>query len=193
MPTFNFSAGEDNEFFGISDIRDRVSDYFVAQLKQLLEEGRVHTESIINEINYLEDPKGRTRTKKAKKFSGGKLKGFWHTHFFNGDASQQAINYLKLLDKEGAVESIIKNIVDETDDPRIISKKIAERMVSQQFGDITDKKSWTGDWVIYAKHKGINYYLMICKHSKPGEDTDPIYHEIKENCGSQYPFLFAQE
>ena len=109
MPRFNFSEDEQNDFFRISAIRDRVSDYFVAQLKHLLEEGRVHTESIVDEINYLEDPKDRTRTKKAKKFSGGKLKGFWHTHFFNGDVSQQATNYLKLLNKEGAVELIIKD------------------------------------------------------------------------------------
>jgi hypothetical protein len=193
MPRFNFSEDEQNDFFRISAIRDRVSDYFVAQLKHLLEEGRVHTESIVDEINYLEDPKDRTRTKKAKKFSGGRLKGFWHTHFFNGDVSQQATNYLKLLNKEGAVELIIKDIMAETDDPAIIAKKIAERIVPQQFDDITNKKSWTGDWVIYAKYEGKNYYLMICKHSSQGEDTDHLYYEMKEKCGSQYPFLFADE
>jgi hypothetical protein len=193
MPKFNFSENEQNEFFGISAVRDRISDYFVAQLMHLLEEGRVHTESIVDEINYLEDPQDRTKTKKAKKFNSGKLKGFWHTHFFNGDVSQQATNYLKIFNKEGAVENIIKDVAAETDDPRLIAKKVAEKIVSQQFDDITNKKLWTGDWVIYAKHEGRNYYLMICKHPSPGEDTDPIYYEMKEKCGLQYPFLFYHE
>jgi hypothetical protein len=192
VPVFNFSEDEQNIFFGIAEIRGRVSDCLVAQLKHLLDEGIVHTESIIEEIHYLENPvvKERTRTKKAKKFSGGMLKGFWHTHWFNGDASQQAINYRKLLDKEGALESILQSISKESDDPHVLAKKIADIMISQQYEDITEKKLWTGDWLIYAKYNGLNYYLMLSKHSKLGEDTDPIYLKMKDKCNDQYPFLF---
>lgn len=172
-----------------------MSDYFVAQLKHLQTEGQIHTKSIVDELHYLEGIKSRTRTKKATAFKRGKLKGFWHSHFFNGDTSQQAVNYLKLLDRDGgtAFKDIIKNIVNETDDPVTISKKIAERVVAQQYQDITNKKSWTGDWIVYAKHGKVNYYLMLCRHSNPGDDGDPIYVEMKEKCGEQFPFIFENK
>jgi len=193
MQKFNFSKNEESKFLEITDFRDRVSDYFVAQLRHLLEEGTVHTENIVAELKYLENPQEQERTisKRQKKFSGGKLRGFWHTHFFNGDLSQQAINYLKILTKDGEFESIAKAAMEESDDPHVFAEVITDKLIGQKFQDFTDNKSWTGDWVIYAKHGGVNYYLMLCKHSLEGEDTDPIYYEMEEKCGVQFPFLFS--
>lgn len=192
MPTFNFTPSEENDFFKIAEFRERISDHLVTQLRDLLEEGRVRTGAIVDEIRYLEGLRDRTRTKKAKKFSGGKLKGFWHTHFFNGGVSEQARNYMKLLEKEGAFERIYKEIVVQTADPVEVSRKVAERIVAKQFDDINSAKAWTGNWVIYAKYNGANYYLMVVTHSKPGEDTDPIYYELEDKCKNQFPFLFHQ-
>lgn len=192
MPTFNFTSSEENDFFKITEFRERVSDHLVTQLRDLLEEGRVHIEGIVDEIRYLEGLRDRTRTKKAKRFSGGKLKGLWHTHFFNGDVSEQARNYKKLFQKEGVFEKIYMEIVSQTDDLKAVPRKLAERIVEKQFDDISNAKAWTGDWVIYAKHNGSNYYLMLVTHSEPGDDTDLIYYEIEEKCKNQFPFLFHQ-
>ncbi|OHU93573.1 hypothetical protein BIW53_19740 [Pseudoalteromonas byunsanensis] len=193
MTKFNFSPTEENEFFKIVEFRERVSDHLVSQLREMLEEGRVHTEAVVDEIRYLEGLRDRTRTKKAKKFSGGKLKGFWHSHFFNGDVSEQAKNYMKLLDKEGAFEKIYRDILAKTNDPMELSRLLAERIVAQQYQDINSAKSWTGNWIIYAKHNDKNYYLMVASHSSPGDDTDPLYSEMKSKCESQFPFLFSNE
>jgi len=190
MPKFNFSPAEESEFFKIVEFRERVSDYLVSQLREMAEEGRVHTETVVDEIRYLEGLRDRTRTKKAKKFSGGKLKGFWHSHFFNGDASEQAKNYTKLLDKEGAFEKVCRDIIAKTNDPMELSRLVAERVVSRQYQDITNAKSWTGNWLIYAKHNGRNYYLMVASHSITGDDTDLLYFEMKNKCKFQFPFLF---
>ncbi len=148
MTKFNFSTTEENEFFKIVEFRERVSDYLVSQLREMLEEAVVHTEAVVDEIRYLEGLRDRTRTKKAKKFSGGKLKGFWHSHFFNGDVSEQAKNYIKLLDKEGAFEKIYRDILAKTNDPLELSRLLVERIVAQQYQDINSAKSWTGNWVI---------------------------------------------
>ena len=193
MPKFNLSPTEENEFFKIVEFRERVSDHLVLQLREILEEGLVDPDAIVDEIRYLEGLRDRTRTKKAKKFRGGKLKGFWHSHFFNGDVSEQVKNYRKLLDKEGAFEKIYRDILAKTDDPMEQSRLLVERIVSQQYQDINNTKSWTGNWVIYAKHNSKNYYLMVATHSNLGDDTDPLYFEMKSKCEIQFPFLFGSE
>ena len=193
MPKFNLSPEDENEFFKIVEFRERVSDQLVLQLREILEEGRVDPDAIVDEIRYLDGLRDRTRTKKAKKFRGGKLKGFWHSHFFNGDVSEQAKNYMKLLNKEGAFEKIYRDILANADDPMEQSRMLVERIVSQQYQDINNTKSWTGNWIIYAKHNGKNYYLMVANHSNLGDDTDPLYFEMKSKCEIQFPFLFGCE
>ena len=190
MSTFNFTKDEETSFFEFTEFRERVSDHLVAQIRLTLEEGRINTDAISEEIRWLEGLSSSTRTKRPSKFKGGKLTGFWHSHFFNGDPHQQATNYLKILDREGVAERIIKEIMNEYPDPMVSARKIAKRFVQKQFEDMNRAKSFTGDWIIYAKHNNENYYLMICAHPEKGEDTDPIYENIKDNCRSQFPFLF---
>nr|WP_312524199.1 hypothetical protein [Moraxella sp. CTOTU47724] len=170
----------------------RLSKFFIHQLQCRIELSK-DIQSIIDEINYLEKLIVKTPTKKASKFRHGKLKGFWHSHFFSGHLEDQAANYLKLFDEDGKFEQLFKDSYEKATTSKELANLITNEIVGKQFRDNNHNGSWTGHWIIFAKYNGANYYLMLANHSKRGEDTDPIYDKMKFECEAQFPFLFTNK
>jgi len=50
----------------------------------------------------------------------------------------------------------------------------------------------TGEWIIYGKHQGENYYLSLAKHSEAeqGQVAD-LYARLHGSCQAEFPFLFS--
>ena len=46
----------------------------------------------------------------------------------------------------------------------------------------------TGEWIVYAVHEGLNYYLCITSHESGDEN---IAQNIKAACLPQFSFLDA--
>lgn len=176
---------EENEY------QARISDFLRHQLQERIENSK-EIQSIIDEMDYLEKQRGRTKTKKATKFRFGKLKGFWHSHFFGGHRDEQAANYLKLFDEEGKFEQIFKDSQANANNNEEFTGLMVNAIVDQQYQDNNDNKSWTGHWIIFAKYNGANYYLMLAPHSKRREKTDHLYEKMKTECEAQFPFLFTK-
>lgn len=42
----------------------------------------------------------------------------------------------------------------------------------------------TGDWIVYANHEGLNYYLCIAKH-----DEDEFILNTIKFCADEFPFI----
>jgi hypothetical protein len=62
-----------------------------------------------------------------------------------------------------------------------------ERVKSIEFG-------LTGDWIIYAKHSGENYYLSLATHEEgTKENVDALLLKLNNGCYVDFPFLFAQD
>jgi hypothetical protein len=53
----------------------------------------------------------------------------------------------------------------------------------------------TGDWVIFAKHQGQNFYLGLETHGKArAEDSDSvIYQRLREGSEWEFPFLLQEQ
>lgn len=53
------------------------------------------------------------------------------------------------------------------------------------------KRGLTGDWIIYGKHEGRNYYLALAAHEE-GERPNAIqlYKTLQQVCAAEFPFLF---
>jgi hypothetical protein len=48
----------------------------------------------------------------------------------------------------------------------------------------------TGEWIVFAKHNGQNYYLTIAKHPTGRAVGDQlIFDEIRSIAYKQFPFL----
>lgn len=138
---------------------------------------------VVNEIKILEKIINRRETKKASKFNNPPLKGLWHKHFF--DAHYVAQNLLNNLNQN--FEKDWKDIFK--DDPIILPEKM-NKFISRITREALETKAkngkLTGEWIIFAKHKGQNYYLSLGRHT---QSNDAIFKRIKDYVFTQFPFL----
>ena len=47
----------------------------------------------------------------------------------------------------------------------------------------------TGDWLIFAKHGGVNFYLDLASH-KEGDEF--VMTKLRSACAAEFPFLFKE-
>lgn len=161
---------------------------------------RINKFSILDEIAYIEKtPTCRpTETKTAEKFTGPILGRFWHKHYF--DADHLPLNILnkwfgdyavkKELLKEKLHEVLMSNI-DDTDMEKytlIMANRISHTIVYGGIESRKNRKSLTGEWLIYYVHNGLNYYLGLASHKEMDQD---IYNRLQANCAWEFPFAFA--
>jgi hypothetical protein len=49
----------------------------------------------------------------------------------------------------------------------------------------------TGDWMVFGKHEGKNYYLELATHHE-GEkhNADKLFEKLRLGCAAEFPFIF---
>jgi hypothetical protein len=58
--------------------------------------------------------------------------------------------------------------------------------VVQLYADRARAQELTGEWIVFAKHEGKNYYLCLAGHD---EGDDHIFARISDGCAYEFPFL----
>lgn len=48
----------------------------------------------------------------------------------------------------------------------------------------------TGDWIVFGKQQGKNYYLDLATHAEP-EEPARLYEKLRGGSEAEFPFLFA--
>jgi hypothetical protein len=146
---------------------------------------------VLDELKALEgQPNVAPNTKPPTQFSQEPLNGLWHKHFFSalfvGHNIATHVNPKKLRDT-------VARIFDPT-----VSPVITKEMVHELAHDVTEgalreretQNKLTGEWIVFAKHNGKNYYLTITKHPTDRAVGDQaIYDEINSIAYKQFPFL----
>ena len=76
---------------------------------------------------------------------------------------------------------------------RALEKRVESQvhLVKQFYDYKNEKQLWTGDWLIYGKYNGENYYLMFSPHGKGRKDDNSIFNTMEAKCKNQFPFLFT--
>jgi len=69
--------------------------------------------------------------------------------------------------------------------PQEIAANIA-RDVTQLYADRARAQELSGEWIVFAKHEGKNYYLTLAAHY---EGDDQIFARIRDGCVGEFPFL----
>lgn len=168
------------------DLKSRVSELFYLDLYIYATEFGVNPMMIAEEVINLENGDGTTNTKLATKFRKRPLKGLWHKHFFCQHFLAQNIQIA--LGKNG-IDKIIREVMEESGnthfEPSDISE-IAKRVTNDPLNKRTEKNSLTGEWILFSKHEGKNYYLCLNTHNSGDEN---IANRIQSHCKSQFPFL----
>ncbi len=168
-------------------IPGRYSSLFVLNLYMLHELSGVNPEQVIAELRHLEGSGSSLQTKEATQFKGSVLKGLWHKHFLPTLPSSMAHNITNHLGKNG-LEDLINEIFDPAKSPVITKEMIRELSHRVVEGSLTERAAagkLTGEWIIFAKENGKNYYLSIAPHASGDEN---IANNLKV-CKYEFPFL----
>jgi hypothetical protein len=166
-----------------------------ALILQLIYKGQYSqvASSVLREINCLE--KGvETNTKIAKQFRREPLKPFWHKHFYTSDKLLKNIGIRWNIDGENGnkdLDTMIEQVCSEHgDDPEKIPNSIAQKFVMDALKDRAVQSRLTGDWIVFGKYAGQNYYLRLATHKQGTTDPEGLFQMLKTGSAAEFPFLF---
>jgi hypothetical protein len=81
-------------------------------------------------------------------------------------------------------------MVDLPDDPDNFADALAYQMTVNGYQDRA-QHGLTGDWIIFGKQDGQNFYLDVVQHSESSDQDDELYKHLRQSCAAEFPSLFA--
>ncbi len=174
---------------GISNTyRDRISELFLLDLFVYVTEMDVSPHDVIEELENLENGDGNTETKPATEFRRPPLAGLWHKHFFT---HHFLIPNIQNALKGGKLNDLVNEVMDPSKSPiitREMTSELAHRVTHEPVEERATNQKLTGEWIIFAKDSGKNYYLCLNTHNAGDQQ---IVDRIRDNCIREYQFLSA--
>jgi hypothetical protein len=163
--------------FRLLDTSDPYFDYF----------------SVLDELDYLEGITPTSRTKAEEQFGRKPLHPLWHKHFFLAEHVPRNVGVRWNLHDGGNKDltKMLGEIVENSgESPEVWPDYLTHRLVVQGFEERA-QRGLTGDWIIFAKHDGKNFYLDLAIHEE-GEEcrADTLLQRIRNGSHAEFPFLF---
>lgn len=181
-----------DEICGVSRAtKGRHSVFLTLQLKWGLEHGLVNPAKVLMEIESLEGG-GPSRTKPAVQNKHPPLKGLWHKHYMAEGMSSLATNLRNELLRTGlpSLERFVRD-AREAGEQRYFGTEhvglIVQDAVNNNWTRRTSESRLTGEWLLFAKHEGFNYYLCLGSHNR--ETHQGLRAAIEAICCEEFPFL----
>ena len=146
---------------------------------------------VLDEIDYLEGLRPLSKTKQEEQFRHHPLHPFWHKHY------SAPRHLLKNIDVRwnltgggnGDLLPMLREVAKtHGKSPARWPGVVAHRLVFEGYIDRA-KRGLTGDWIIFGKHAGQNYYLDLATH-KESEDSKRLYEKLRQGSAAEFPFLF---
>lgn len=171
----------------------RYSLLLVLHLFGAMVNGQLNPDKIVREIEGLERDEWTTGTKPPAPLARAPLKGLWHKHYVPNGIGPFARNLRNGLQKNGLpwFENLIEQAQASGDDrylEDIHIKQIVHDAVHENWVRRATAGELTGEWIIYAKHDGRNYYLSLGEH-KSGDRHKQLRAQIDAVCCVEFPFL----
>lgn len=169
----------------------RVSSFFVLTLFGACKAGRVNPFMIAREIEALDDGKP-TGLKPPIQNRYPPLKGLWHKHYMQNSLSAMAMNIRHGLRQFGI--PFFKQKICEAEaagELRYLSLEdlspLTRDVVEGNWERLRKAERITGEWIVFAKHEGQNYYLCLATHDKSTHQD--LRRQIDSICCREFPFL----
>ena len=148
---------------------------------------------VVVEVSALESLSNRpTGTREAEPFKRPPLLGLWKKHYLGEGIAPMAKNMILATGKkQKGLRSIIKrhwNPATAHLPPQTISRNIADEIVGL-YRKRSAASELTGEWLIFARHEGQNYYLCLARHD---DGDSQILDRIVKGCVPEFPFLGPQ-
>ncbi|MDR0439770.1 MAG: hypothetical protein LBI59_02120 [Candidatus Accumulibacter sp.] len=125
-------------------------------------------------------------TKPASQFTKEPLKGLWRKHFFDPRFMPHDI-LAQMSDKKRAEVAV--RILDPAKSPTCTEgmiRELAEAVTLAPLQDRWRQGKLTGEWIVFTKHQGQNYYLTLATHTTEDQQT---FNEIKSMTYKLFSFL----
>lgn len=171
---------------------DRYSLLLVLQLFGGFKSGFLDIAKVMREIEALEGIGGPSQLKPPILFRHPPLNGLWHKHYLESGIRAVAINVQKRLKKYG-IPSLKHNIEEseKANVKRVFTKEDAGAIVKDlmhgNWERLAEAQALTGEWIIYARHEGQNYYLCLARHEH--SQHEDIRKQIDAVCCQEFAFL----
>jgi hypothetical protein len=146
---------------------------------------------ILDEIDHLEGLRPSSRTKEDEQFRYPPLRPFRHKHFSAPRHLLRNIGIQWGLTGQGnRALNLMLNDVARTcgNDPDLWPKMVTHKLFFDGLPKRT-ARGLTGDWIIFAKHAGKNYYLDLATHEE-GRNPQRLYQKLRSGGFAEFPFLF---
>ena len=169
---------------------DRISSIFVAQIYRLERNRVLNIFALMDEVKHLEGLKRSTSTGKERPFKGQILKGLHKKHFT--DASFILKNIGIHLGYENGRTDHLDRIIQQAferntsgyvDDD--FNNYVAHHTTVGAYEERA-KKSLTGEWIVFKRHHGKNYYLTLAAHDEGDEN---VRRRVDMAYEFDFPFL----
>lgn len=148
-------------------------------------------EKIIHEIQALEAGVS-TGFKAPIQNRHPPLKGLWHKHYLQDGLSSLAQNVQLAFKKYGMpyFDQKVRE-AEEAGEKRFMTTEeinaLTSDLVHGNLGRRRKDEAMTGEWLVFAKHEGQNYYLAVTTHDSSSHPH--IRQQIDAICCHEFPFL----
>ncbi|QQQ50146.1 hypothetical protein JJQ97_22930 [Pseudomonas syringae] len=184
--------GEFAKLIGLEQIAPgRYSVLLAAHLLGGALSGVQNPAKIIREIDLLEKNE-RGQFKPPIKNRHPPLKGLWHKHYLQDGLASFAMNVEKGLNQCGM--PFFETKVQEAKDAgelRYLTPEdvpaLVDDVISGNRQRLAERQALSGEWIVFARHEGQNYYLTVATHDRATHDQ--VREQIDEVCSKEFPFL----
>lgn len=175
----------------------RISQFLLIQLASISKHRIYNSFSITHVIQELEGV-GRGCEQRVEQFKYLPLKGLWKAHFHDASFILKNISNHWGLEFQNSpkLHALFAQVThDERNSPSRLglAGRLAHEMTIGTYQERTRKKGLaglTGEWIIFAKHNELNYYLCVSRHASGQEDQD-LFEFLKLLSKNEYPFLLS--
>ncbi|MCW1881343.1 MULTISPECIES: hypothetical protein [Acinetobacter] len=197
--TFDFSVESNSEqaFTYVKSIGfnayipERYSSIIASQVLCLAKSRILNSYTILDTIKTLEGIGYPSKLKAETEFMRLPLKGLWHKHYLPNNIqafAKNLINSIKVEELPSLDE--LAHEAGVTNEERYLTERDIALITHDAVVGAWERRcrsaSVTGEWIIYAKYQGQNYYLCLAKHS---DGDDKIRALIDAICIHEFPFL----
>lgn len=179
-------AADSAAFYGLD--LSRISTGLLGQAHSFAINRTFSTFDLTKPIKVLEELPSSGATVKEYQYDHAPLTGLYKRHFTSPRFLLKNLDNFR-RSKEGRrhFEAVAARAVQESgSDNDAFIKYLSYHMVVEPFQIKSSSNRMTGEWLVYHKHEGRNYYLTFAFH---GETNPEIYKKIVRSCEfDSFPF-----
>jgi hypothetical protein len=169
----------------------RISLLFLLSLFGAFKAGRINPFQLAREIEALEKGEA-TGLKPPIQNRHQPLKGLWHKHYMQPGMASLAMNIQHGL-KQFGIPYLQQKVREAKEAGELRYFTVADVVpmandaLHGNWQRLREAERLTGEWIVFAKHQGLNYYLTLATHDKTTHEHER--QQIEAICCQEYPFL----